>query len=241
MHVLRSLLFYVAFFGGSVFHVLAAVVAIGVAPRWVQPICNAWSDWHHACVKTILGIRIEITGERPDHPVIYAVKHESMFEALEMPHMFRRLCGIAKQELFDIPGWGRAAKAYGLVAVARDQGASALRNMLREVRPYIAEGRPVIIFPEGTRVKRGYQPPLQSGFAAMYKLIGLPVVPVAVDSRPVYETRWKRPGTIRLHFGEPIPTGLPREEIEARVHQAINLLSGPADPAAAPEAAPAAD
>lgn len=231
MHVLRSLLFYMVFYTGSVFHVLAAVAAIGVAPRWVQPICNAWSGWHHVCVENILGIRIEITGTRPDYPALYAVKHESLFEAIEIPFLFKRLSAFAKQELFDIPGWGRAAKAYGLVAVARDQGATALRTMLREVRPYIAEGRAIIIFPEGTRVKRGHQPQLQSGFAALYKLLGLPVVPVAVDSRPLYERRWKRRGTIRIHFGQPIPTGLPREEIEALVHREINLLSGPADPA----------
>jgi len=230
MHVLRSLLFYFAFYFGSIFYVLAAWASIWLAPRKVVPICNAWSGWHHWCVEHILCLRIEITGQRPDHPALYAVKHESMFEAIEMPHMFRRLSGFAKQELFDIPGWGKAAKAYGLVAVARDQGATALRTMLREVRPYIEEGRPIIIFPEGTRVKRGHQPQLQSGFAALYKLLGLPVVPVAVDSRPHYAPRWKHKGTIRIHFGEEIPTGLSRAEIEARVHAAINLLAGPADP-----------
>ena len=66
---------------------------------------------------------------------------------------------------------------------------------------------------------------LQSGFAGLYKLLALPVVPVAVNSGPLYHRRWKRPGTITLHFGEPIPPGLTREEIEAQVHAAINLLN----------------
>jgi 1-acyl-sn-glycerol-3-phosphate acyltransferase len=68
--------------------------------------------------------------------------------------------------------------------------------------------------------------PLQAGFAGLYKLIGLPVVPVAVNSGPLYHRRWKRRGTITLRFGETIPTGLPRDEIEVRVLAAINSLNG---------------
>ena len=99
--------------------------------------------------------------------------------------------------------------------------------MLAEARTFIGTGRPLAIFPEGTRVPHGTRPPLQAGFAGIYKLLGLPVVPVAVDSGTLYHRWWKRPGTITLHFGEPIPPGLPRDEIEARVHAAINLLNTP--------------
>jgi len=109
--------------------------------------------------------------------------------------------------------------------VARTQGAKALRAMLAEARGFIDTGRPLVIFPEGTRVPHGTRPPLQSGFAGLYKLLGLRVVPVAVDSGPLYHRFWKRPGTITLHFGEPLEPGLPREEIEARVHAAINVLN----------------
>jgi 1-acyl-sn-glycerol-3-phosphate acyltransferase len=85
----------------------------------------------------------------------------------------------------------------------------------------------VLIFPEGTRVPHGEAPPLEAGFAGLYARLGYPVVPVATDAG----LRWprglfKRPGTIRLRFGDPIPPGLPRREIEARVHAAINALNG---------------
>jgi len=107
----------------------------------------------------------------------------------------------------------------------RDAGSKGLRLMMTEARRHIGGGRPLAIFPEGTRIPHGQHPPLRSGFAGLYKLLGLPVVPVAVNSGPLYQRRWKRPGTITLHFGEPIEPGQPREEIEARVHAAINVLN----------------
>jgi 1-acyl-sn-glycerol-3-phosphate acyltransferase len=84
----------------------------------------------------------------------------------------------------------------------------------------------VLIFPEGTRVPLGDQPPLRPGFAGLYKQLRLPVVPIALDSGMVSPRNSfvKKPGIVRMRFGEPIPPGLPREEIEARVHVAINVL-----------------
>ena len=84
-----------------------------------------------------------------------------------------------------------------------------------------------MIFPEGTRVPHGTRRPLQAGFAGLYKMLGVPVVPVAVDSGLPYHRAWKRRRPITYRFGEPIPPGLPRAEIEARVLQAINALNTP--------------
>ena len=97
--------------------------------------------------------------------------------------------------------------------------------MIKTARERVGEGRPLVIFPEGTRVEHGAAPPLQSGFAGTYKLLGLPVVPIAVNSGPVYHSLIKRPGTITYKVGETIPAGLKRDEIETRVHAAINALN----------------
>lgn len=229
MLLLRNLAFYIAFYGGSFLLSFGAAAASYLKQEWVRPICDAWSDWHHWCCENLLGLQIVETGTRPDRPVLYAIKHESFFEAIAMAHTFDYPAGVAKQELFDIPGWGRAGRAYGLIPVARDQGARALRAMLRAAKQATEEGRPIVIFPEGTRVPHGTRPPLQSGFAAIYKLFGLPVVPVAVNSGPVYHRVLKRKGTITWHFGEVIEPGLPRKEIEAKVHAAINVLNSPPD------------
>src|SRR5690606_30076609 len=133
---------------------------------------------------------------------------------------------VLKQELADIPGWGRVARLYGAIPVDRSGSAKALRAMLHAGRAAIAEGRGIVIFPEGTRVSPGEQPPLRAGFAGLYKALGLPVVAVAVDSGRVYPRSGfvRRPGVITFRFADPLPPGLPRAEIEAAVQERINAL-----------------
>lgn len=227
MTVLRNLAFYVMFYVGSLIISMSASAASYVVPRWVRPLCDAWSGWHHWCCTRILGLTIRETGKRPAVPALYAVKHESYYEAIAMAHMFDHPAGVAKAELFDLPGWGRAGRAYGLIPVEREAGAKALRAMLKAAKPALEAGRPVVIFPEGTRVPHAKRPPLRPGFAALYKILKLPVIPVAVDSGPVYKGTWKKPGTITWHFGAMIEPGLPRDEVEALVHEGINALNPP--------------
>jgi 1-acyl-sn-glycerol-3-phosphate acyltransferase len=223
---LRSLAFYVLFYGGSVLLVLASVVAVIARPRALRPVVAKWGAWHLWCTQTLLGIKVVLDGALPKGPVLVAVKHESIFEAIDTPRLFTDPAVFAKQELFRIPGWGHSALVYGLIPVAREEGAKTLRQMLALAKQRVEEGRPLVIFPEGTRVGIGTQPPLQAGFAGLYKLLRLPVVPIAVDSGRAYHHVVKRPGQITYKVGELIPAGLPREEVEARVHAAINVLNG---------------
>ncbi len=224
--ILRSLAFYMIFYTGSVPYVLAALALMNLSERRFRWVVSQWSHWHRLCCRTLLGIRVELEGEVFRPGVLYAVRHEAFFEAIDMPWLFENPVVFAKAELLRIPGWGKAGARFGLIGVDRDGGARALRTMLTEARQRIAEGRPLVIFPEGTRIAHGQRRPLQAGFAGIYKLLGLPVIPVAVDSGPLYHRRWKQAGTIRYRFGEEIPPGLPREEIEARVEAAINDLNG---------------
>jgi 1-acyl-sn-glycerol-3-phosphate acyltransferase len=83
----------------------------------------------------------------------------------------------------------------------------------------------VIIFPEGTRVRVRETPPLRPGFAGLYRALALPVVPVALDSGRLWGRGFvHRSGVVSFKVGEVIPPGLEREQIEARVHAAINAL-----------------
>jgi 1-acyl-sn-glycerol-3-phosphate acyltransferase len=99
--------------------------------------------------------------------------------------------------------------------------------MLKAGREAIAEARPVIIFPEGTRVPHGEMAPLRPGVAGLYRALNLPVVPVALDSGCLWHRRRfvKHAGIVTFRVGDVIPTGLPREEVEARIHAGINALN----------------
>jgi 1-acyl-sn-glycerol-3-phosphate acyltransferase len=221
-------LFTILFFSGSAFHAITAFVGSLTSPALMRWAVGGWARYQHFCAKAILGIDVRIEGEMTDRPVLYAIKHESMYETIDMPRVFHRPSVIAKRQLFDIPFWGKAALAYGMIPVDRDGGAAALRDMLARSKALLADGRPIIIFPEGTRVLHGENPPLQSGFAGLYKMLNVPVVPVAVNSGKLMpRDHWlRRSGVITYKVGEEIPAGLPRAEVEARVHAAMNALNG---------------
>jgi 1-acyl-sn-glycerol-3-phosphate acyltransferase len=226
LDILRSLAFYAVFYLGSVFFVLAALLAMPLGDKALRRAVRGWSHFHRLCARVLLAIRVVIEGELPNEGVLVAVKHESFFEAIDLPMQMDWPVPFPKAELAAIPGWGRAAKRYGIVVVERSEGARALRKMVADARSFTAQNRPLVIFPEGTRVPTGERRSLQSGFAGVYKLLGLPVVPVAVNSGRLYQRRWKKPGTITIRVGERIEAGLPRAEIEARVEQEINALNG---------------
>lgn len=225
MIVLRNIAFYLVFYTGSFLVTFGAFLFTRVSPEMMRRCIHAWPALQRWCVRHLLSAPIVVEGAPSAEPALYAVKHESFFEAIDAPRLFRLPAVLAKAELFRIPGWGTAAHAYGLIEVDRDAGAKALMAMMRLAKARVAEGRPLVIFPEGTRVPHGERRPLQAGFAGLYKMLGLPVIPVAVDSGPTYHRLLKTSRPITYRFGEPIPPGLPREEVEARVLDAINALN----------------
>ncbi len=227
MFMVRSFLFGLIFYVGSIPFVFGAFVGTYTSTPFLRAAVKGWSQYHHLTARWILGVKTHLDGALVDGAVLYAIKHESMFETIDMPRMFHLPAVVTKRELFDIPCWGTAAKAYGMIPVDRDAGASGLRAMITLAKAIKAANRPIVIFPEGTRVPHGERPPLQSGFAGLYKLLGLPVVPIAVNSGKLTPKGkpWWRSGIMTYKVGETIPAGLPREEIEARVHSAINALN----------------
>ncbi|MEV4933117.1 1-acyl-sn-glycerol-3-phosphate acyltransferase [Sphingobium sp. LMA1-1-1.1] len=226
---LRSLAFMLIFYPGSLLFVLAAMASNLVAPRSIPRVATAWSRFHRRCAYWLLGQKVRVEGRLENGPYLYIVKHESMFETIDLLCLLDRPAIAAKRELFDIPLWGGIARRYGLIPIERTAGASALRALRAAARAATAEGRAVCLFPEGTRVPHGESPPLRAGFAGLYALLGLPVVPVAVDSGRVSPRGkfMKRAGTITYRVGEIVPPGLDRREAEALVHAAINALNRP--------------
>lgn len=224
----RTLLWAAAFFAGSLFIVVAAAVFGTVSRRTLLWLVHQWAVWQRCCTRWILGQRVVVDGALPPGPAFVVMKHEAMFETIDVMLLLHRPVVFAKAELFTIPLWGPLALRYGLIPIARDTGAKALRTMRASAQAAIAAGRPIALFPEGTRVLHGKHPSIRSGFAGLYKLLALPVVPVAVDSGRLVRLGWIRlSGTIHYRVGAVIPPGLAREEAEELAHRAINALNPP--------------
>lgn len=226
MIVARSLLYAAIFYPATLFWVLTGMVASLFGRRATLAVVLSWTELNHWLAQHLLGIHVRVEGAIPPGPHLIAVKHESMLETLEMVRITHLPVIVIKRELADLPLFGFMTRRYGIIAVERSAGAKALRALVSQGQEAVAEGRAVLIYPEGTRVRVGEQPLLKSGFAALYRALGLPVVPVAVDSGRLWGRGLiHRPGTVTLKVGEIVPPGLKREEMERRVHAAINALA----------------
>lgn len=226
MSALRSTLFALAFYGWTVFAVLLSFPISLLGTSALRGWAHLWVGFHRWCARWLLGIRTRVEGTPPQGPALVAVKHQSMYETFEIILMLKEPAIVLKRELVEIPLWGWVVRRYGVIPVDRAGGGKALRQMMRAAETAIAEGRPIVIFPEGTRVPPGTRPPLQSGFAGLYRALRLPVTPVALDSGRLWPRHRfvKQPGIVTMRFLPPLPAGLKRGEIEAQVHAAINVL-----------------
>jgi 1-acyl-sn-glycerol-3-phosphate acyltransferase len=225
MAALRSVLYAAIFYPLTVLCVLVGLVMSLFGRRPTLAVVLSWVELHHLLTRHVLGIRERLEGSIPPGPHLIAVKHQSMFETLEMVRLTNLPIIVLKKELADIPLFGFMTRQYGIIAVERSAGAKALRALVAEGQTAIATGRPLIIYPEGMRVRVGQTPELKSGFAALYRALALPVVPIAVDSGRLWGRGFvHRPGTVTFRVGETIPPGLKRDEVEAQVHAAINAL-----------------
>jgi 1-acyl-sn-glycerol-3-phosphate acyltransferase len=225
MALARSLLFAAIFYPATLIWVLAGIVASLFGQRPTLSVVLSWARLHYWLTRHVLGIQTHIDGAFPPGPRLIAVKHQSMYETIEIVRLTHLPVIVMKKELADIPLFGFMTRQYGVIPVERSAGARALRAMVAAAQAAIATGRPVAIYPEGTRVRVGETPELKSGFAALYRALGLPVVPVAVDSGRLWgRALVHQSGTVTFKIGDTIPPGLDRADVEARVHAAINAL-----------------
>ena len=126
--------------------------------------------------------------------------------------------------------FGLHLSRMGFIGIDRSAGASALKTLVRAARNVHADGRDIIMFPEGTRTPPGERQPYQPGIAAIYRDLGVQVIPVALNSGVFWGRRKliKQPGNIIVQFLPPIEPGLQRhdfmDELENRIETATNLL-----------------
>ncbi len=154
----------------------------------------------------------------PRAPAIIASKHQSAWDTFGLIPLTRDPAMIMKQELLSLPLYGWFSRKFEMIPVRRDLGPTALRQMAREAAKRAAQGRDIVIFPEGTRRPPGAPPAYKPGIVLLYEALGIPCVPVALNSGYFWPRHsiMRRPGTIVVEFLPAIPPGLPR----ARVHGA---------------------
>lgn len=226
---LRSLAFNVGWYLGS------AVFALVGAPLLLAPrrVVVAWARLWIAFVLWWLRVTCRLTHRviglenLPAGPVIIACKHQSTWETLSFTGLFSDIAIVLKRELLYIPIVGWAMARAGNIAVDRGEGASALRGLIRQAKAAIADRRSIVIFPEGTRVAPGSQRPYHGGTAALYRQLGVPVVPMALNSGLFWGRRkWiKRPGVITLEVLPPIAPGLAREAFMETLRERIETAT----------------
>jgi 1-acyl-sn-glycerol-3-phosphate acyltransferase len=225
---LRSALYNVFFFGWTALLAVLGLPALAAKPA-VHALGRVWIRAAFAVLRAVVGLGYRIEGRehlRPA-PVIYAAKHQSSWDTLVFSLLLRRPAYVVKQELTWIPLFGWYLQRSGALAVDRAAGGAALKRLLRKARRAVADGQPIVIFPEGTRSAVGAARPYHPGVAALYSQLGLPVVPVALNSGLFWPRRGftKRPGTVVLRLLPAIPPGLPRRAFMARLQGAIEPAS----------------
>jgi 1-acyl-sn-glycerol-3-phosphate acyltransferase len=226
MRLLRSLAFALLFYALTTTIVLVGLPVALFSRKGISHVAWMWGRLYLVLARITLGVRMKVEGTLPDGPVLVAAKHESAFETLALLAVLDEPIIVLKRELAAIPLFGTLIRRHGVIPVDRGASAAALRSMLLAADGAKTQHRVVLIFPEGTRVPHGEAPKLQAGFAGLYARLGLPVVPVATNAGQVWPRGLiKRSGTITLRFGETMPAGLPRKQIEAVIHEAINVLN----------------
>lgn len=227
---LRSALFTGAFFltttimaivGAPLLLIASERLAIGYARLWARTILFL--------LRALAGIRVEVRGRAniPLGAALVAAKHQSAFETLALFPILPAPTLVMKSELRRIPLFGRFAEIAGMIEVDRAKGSTALRDMVHRCREEAAKGRQIVIFPEGTRRPPGAEPAYQPGIALLYKGLGLPTVPVALNSGLYWPRRsfLKYPGTIVIEFLPPVESGLDSRAFLARLEAAIEAAS----------------
>lgn len=237
MKSLRTFLFVVWFY------LSMAVVAIALSPallmghRQAMGVVRVWARTALWGYRWIAGVRVQTLGARnvPTGAALVASKHQGLLDFVALIAMLPDPCFVLKKELTRMPFLGWFGWKTKMIAVDRDGHAKALKDMVRQARERLSEGRQIIIFPEGTRAEPGTPPDYKPGIAALYRELEVACVPVATDSGVWWPAKGDIPqGVATFEFLEPIPAGLKRApfmaELEQRIETASNALLGPAQP-----------
>ena len=224
-----SLLFNILFYVTTSLYVVLGSPLLFAPRSWAMAALANHARFELFLLRHIVGLKLEVRGQDklPRTACLVASKHQSAWETFALIPLFRDPALLMKRELFWIPFHGWFSRKFEMIPVDRDKGPVALRAMLRETRKRVADGREIIIFPEGTRRPPGAQPDYKTGVVLLYEALGIPCVPVALNSGLFWPRRslLRKPGTIVVEFLDPIPPGLPKAEFLSRLTESIETAS----------------
>ncbi len=235
MLLLRSAAFNLSFYAVSTIIVIAATPLFLCPRRLTLWLIKGWSTLTLWLLKALAGTGYIVRGNLPEGGVLVASKHQSMWDTIVMTAILNDPALVMKRELLWIPFYGWYAYKAGMIAIDRGAGSAAIRRLIAQGKAAVAAGRPVVIFPEGTRAAPGMKLDYKPGAAALYRQLGVTCVPAAVNSGLFWGRRGftRKPGTIVLEFLEPIPAGLDRKSfmatLESRIEGASARLIADAD------------
>jgi len=229
MIFLRSLAFNVFFYLHTIVSLFAFLPAELLPREWLLSSIKRWARINRWALSAIGGVRVELRGLEhiPTTGAIIASKHQSTFETVSTLDLFADPTFVLKKELLSIPLFGWYAKKAEQIPIDRTAGRLALAKMTERAKIEMARGRQLIIYPEGTRKAAGAAPAYKHGVAHLYRELGVPMVPLALNSGLFWPRHgfFRHPGTLVLEFMPAIPPGLDPEEAFAEMQQAIETAS----------------
>ena len=225
----RSLIFYVVFYvNTALFLTLGSPLLLGPR-RWAMAGLAAHARASMWWMRVICGTRVEVRGREnlPKGAAIIASKHQSAWDTFGLIPLTRDPAMIMKQELLSLPLYGWFSRKFEMIPVRREIGPAALRQMARDAGKRASQGRDIVIFPEGTRRAPGAPPDYKPGIILLYEALGIPCVPVALNSGFFWPRHsiMRRPGTIIVEFLPALPPGLPRAEFMALLQDRIETAT----------------
>lgn len=229
MVFLRSLAFNVFFYVHTVFWVLALMPTELLPKRFFWRGVYRWARVNRWALEAIGGVKVELRGleHLPRGGVLVASKHQSTFETVALIDLFVEPSFVMKRELRRIPIFGWYTIKGEQILVDRKAGRSALVDMTGRAKAVTAQGRPILIYPEGTRRPAGAEPHYKHGIAHLYANLGVPLVPVALNSGLFWGRHdfLRHPGTLVVEFLPAIPPGRDPEEVFVEMRTAIETAS----------------
>jgi 1-acyl-sn-glycerol-3-phosphate acyltransferase len=219
----------------ALYYLNLIVWMIGVLPTLVMPrqafmtVARIWAGTSLWLLRVVCGTRFELrgAGNIPPGGFLVASKHQSLWETFALLTVFKDPAFVLKRELRWIPFFGWYTWKAQSIPVNRGGGGKALADMNRRAAEAARGGRQIVIFPEGTRRAPGAPAAYKYGIAHMYEQMGLPCVPVALNSGVFWPRRKliRRPGTIVIEVLPVIPPGLPRDMFFSQMQDAIEAAS----------------